>query len=71
MNVNDLYDWKRHPVTQAIFSTMEERIATMTEYLITNSGDDRDREAQFKGAILAYRDILNTEFADIEEPQQQ
>ena len=71
MNANDLYDWKRHPVTQAVFSELHGRIQLMTAYLIENEGDDPDKVARTRGAILAHRDLLNIEFPDIEEPQEQ
>lgn len=70
MTANDLYDWKRHPVTQAVFGLLQERIATLTEYLQLHAGDDPSKDKQFSGAIMAHQDVLNIQFEDIEEPQE-
>lgn len=71
MNANDLYDWKRHPVTQAVFNSLVDRIQGYVEYLIANDGSEPDKVARFKGAIQACRDILNTEYSDITEEETQ
>lgn len=71
MNANDFYDWKRHPVTNAVFSSLQERITAMTEYLQLSAGDDPLKDKQYSGAIMAHLDLLNISFEDInEEPQQ-
>ena len=70
MNATDLYDWKRHPVTNAVFGMLSERIAVMTEYLQLHAGEDPLKDKQFSGAIMAHSDILSISFEDIEEPQE-
>lgn len=70
MNSNDLYDWKRHPVTQAVFGLLQARIASMTSYLLHHAGDDSLKDKQFCGAIMAHNDLLNIQFEDIEESQE-
>jgi hypothetical protein len=67
LNPADLYDWKRHPVTQAVFSTLTGRIQELAERIIENAGRDPIADASFSGAIKAYRDLLNIEFPEIEQ----
>ena len=57
-------------MTNAVFGQLRERIASMTEYLQLNAGDDPLKDKQFSGAIMAHNDILNISFEDIEEPQE-
>lgn len=72
MTANDLYDWKRHPVTQEVFSALSSRIASYTEELIMQTAFMSQSEMADKaGAIKAMRDVLNITFEDIEEPQEQ
>lgn len=70
MNLNDLIDWKRHPVTQAVFSTLNARIDDLTERLVENAGNDPLKDARFSGAILAHRDILNIAYDDISNEEE-
>lgn len=67
MNASDLIDWKRHPVTQAVFSTLQSRVNEMTEYLVNNVGEDPIKDNRYSGAILAHRDILSIAFDDINQ----
>lgn len=71
MTASDLYDWKRHPVTQAVLSTLKARVATLTEYLQLHAGEDPAKDRYYSGAITAHNDLLNISFEDIEEPQEQ
>ena len=67
MNASDLNDWKRHPVTQAVFSTLHYRINEMTEALIENAGKDPLQDRYYSGAILAHRDTLSVAFDEINQ----
>lgn len=66
MNIQDLIDWKKHPVTQVIFSQLSQRTATLKDGLASSAGIDPIQDARTSGAILAYTDVLNIE---IEESQ--
>lgn len=59
MNKADLVDWKRHPVTQAVFSQLQERIQSLYEMLGDSAGQNPVQDARFSGAIQAYKDMLN------------
>lgn len=67
MTKNEFIDWKRHPVTQQVFSQLEARIAELTESLVANAGIDPANDAKLAGAILAHRDIINIEYDESEE----
>jgi hypothetical protein len=56
---NDFIDWKRHPVTQQVFSQLLDRVEYETERLIENAGADPTVDAQRAGGIKAYRDVLS------------
>jgi hypothetical protein len=72
MTSNDFYDWKRHPITDAVFKMLQERVAYMTEHLQLHAGDDPLKDKQYSGAIMAHNDILSISYQDldIEEPQE-
>lgn len=55
-------DWKRHPVTQQVFSQIRQRIEYANEVLIGSAGIDQRSDAWHAGAISAFRDLLNIEY---------
>jgi hypothetical protein len=69
MNSQDLADWKRHPVTQAVFSALQDRMTTMAEYLIEHAGVDSHKDIKYSGAIMASRDLLSITFDEIQETE--
>lgn len=69
MNKADFLDWKRHPVTQVVFSQLKDRINTLYEMLGESAGQNSVQDARFSGAIQAYKDMLQIDFEDDEETQ--
>lgn len=67
---NDFYDWKRHPITQVVMSEFQARVNALQEKLIGVAEMEHTVAAETAGAIKAYRDIINIEFSELEEPQQ-
>jgi len=64
---NDFVDWKRHPVTQQVFSQLQGMITQLSEELVEQTVEGNQlRMVEKASAIKAYRDLLNIEF---EEPQ--
>lgn len=64
MNKEDFVDWKRHPVTQQVFSMLEGRMREIGEMIIDLSGRDPIQTAEYCGAIKAYRDITDITFEE-------
>jgi hypothetical protein len=62
----DFIDWKRHPVTQIVFSQLEALVAQRKEELAWSAGQDTYKDARTSGSILGLYELLNIEF---EEPQ--
>jgi len=59
----DFIDWKRHTVTQEVFSQLEGRINQLTEELIAQTAYMSQSEmAEKAGAIKAFRDMIQIEF---------
>ena len=65
MTKSDFIDWKRHPVTEQVFSQLRQRIEYLKDELVgyAISGDPREL-AQIAGAIKAMDDMLNIQFED-------
>jgi hypothetical protein len=61
---SDFVDWKASPVTRAVFADLQDKIAVLQEYLGENAGRDTRQDAEFCGAIKAYKDILNIDFSE-------
>jgi hypothetical protein len=60
---SDFIDWKRHSVTQEVFSQLEGRINQLTEELISQTAYMSQSEmAEKAGAIKAFRDMIQIEF---------
>ena len=63
MTKTDFIDWKRHTVTQEVFSQLEGRINQLTEELIAQTAYMSQSEmAEKAGAIKAFRDMIQIEF---------
>jgi len=69
LNKSDFYDWKRHPVTQVVFSQIKERINTLKDMLGESAGENPIQDSKFVGALQAYKDLLNIEYESEEESQ--
>lgn len=67
MNRSDFTDWKRHPVTQVVFSQLNQRIFDIQEILSEQAGVNPVQDREFVGAIKAYRDMVNIEYDEQEE----
>jgi hypothetical protein len=64
MTNSDFMDWKRHPVTQQVFSQLQERVAELVEALVQNAGIDPITDSMNSGAIKAYRDLLTISYEE-------
>lgn len=69
MNKADFVDWKRHPVTQVVFSQLKERIQSLSEMLGDSAGANPIQDSRYSGAIQAYKDMLLIDFEGDEETQ--
>jgi hypothetical protein len=69
VNKADFIDWKRHPVTQVVFSQLNQRIDDLRAMLGDSAGVNPVQDSQFVGAIQAYKDIVNIEYEGDEETQ--
>ena len=69
MNRADFIDWKRHPVTQVVFSQLQERIQTLQTMLGDSAGVNPIQDSRYSGAIQAYKDLLLMDFEGEEETQ--
>lgn len=67
MNSKDFHDWKRHPVTQIVFSQLQHRISEIQEILSENAGVNPSQDREYVGAIKAYRDLIGIEFEETQE----
>jgi len=63
---SDFIDWKTHPVTKEVFSSITERIYLLQEELGGSAGQDAYEDAKRVGAIRQCRDILDMSIDDLE-----
>lgn len=65
MTPADFYDWKRHPVTQQIYSHLNARIELLKDQLVHEARSGNTTEQAYKaGAVFAYGDMLNISFEE-------
>jgi hypothetical protein len=69
VNKADFIDWKRHPVTQVVFSQLQERVQTLQAMLGDSAGNNPIQDSRYSGAIQAYKDLLLMDFEGDEETQ--
>ena len=67
MKRTDFVDWKRHPVTQVVFTQLSQRVLDLQEMLSQSAGENPLQDSKFVGAIQAYRDMLLIDFEGDEE----
>jgi hypothetical protein len=63
---SDFIDWKKHPVTKEVFSSIIERIHQLQEELGSSAGLDVRQDSMKVGAIQQARDILEMNIDDME-----
>lgn len=66
----DFIDWKRHPVTQVVFSQLSQRVIDLQEMLGQSAGENPLQDSKFVGAIQAYRDMLRIEYEGDEDNEE-
>lgn len=65
MTKADFYDWKRHPVTQQVFSQIQERIEYIKDQLVMQQGySDEKLLAERAGMAQAFQFLLNIEYEE-------
>jgi hypothetical protein len=67
MNKKDFVDWKRHPVTQVVYSQLAGRVKDLQEILGNSAGENPLQDRMYVGAIQAYNDLLQMTFEGEEE----
>ena len=64
MTKEDFHDWKRHPVTQTIFSYLNSLIAEGKTELAATAGVEPILDSRKAGKISAFQDILDMTFEE-------
>jgi hypothetical protein len=71
VNYKDFQDWKRHPVTQAVFNQLNYRIREIHEILEEQAGNNPLFDKELVGAIKAYKDVMNAEWEESKDEETQ
>ena len=61
----DFIDWKKNPVTEALFQGLAEKIKDGMIELSYTAGEDTSQDKYKCGMIHAYRSVLQIEFEDM------
>lgn len=65
MTSNDFYDWKRHPVTQEVFSQLQARVEEYKDQMVNSAVySDPRTNAHLAGIIQGFQFLLNIDFED-------
>lgn len=65
MTKEEFVDWKRHPVTEQVFSELRHRVDVLTAEVVEQAAYIPQSEiAEKTGAIKAIRDLLTIEFEE-------
>lgn len=60
----DFIDWKSSPVTQAVFSVVEERIYDAMDILSATAGNDPVADRYLVGMIRAFKELQEITYED-------
>ena len=66
ISTSDFLTWKADPVTQAFFSSVQERIEDAKETLATSAGIDSMSDNWFRGFIAGQRDMIDARVDDMD-----
>lgn len=65
MTKQDFYDWKRHPVTQQVFSQLQDRVQQIKDELTAQAAHVPQLElAEKAGAAKAFQHILDIDYEE-------
>lgn len=64
MTKEDFLDWKKHPVTQAVYDVIQTRIDDLKSELGYTAGIDLRTDAARSGSIQAFLQLLNLDFEE-------
>lgn len=65
MTKSDFFDWKRHPVTQQVFSQLQERISQLKDEIAAQVAHTPQLElAEKAGAAQAFQYILDIDYEE-------
>lgn len=65
MTSNDFHDWKRHPVTQEVFSQLQARVGELKDRMVGEAVYSDPRTlAHLAGITQGFQFLLNIDFED-------
>jgi hypothetical protein len=66
--INDFYDWKKHPITEVVFSELRLRKEALIAELVAQTASISQPElAEKAGAIKVLEDLLNITVEDLKQ----
>ncbi len=66
VNKEEFVDWKSNPVTQAVFSSIAERINEVARDLASSAGLDQSKDRFKCGMVHAFQELLTIELDELE-----
>ena len=65
MTKSDFIDWKRHPVTQQVFSQIADRVGMLKDEIAAQAAHVPQLElAEKSGAVQAFQHILDIDYEE-------
>jgi len=65
MTSSDFTDWKRHPITEAVFTAIYNRIQEGLEKLGATAGQDPIMDSHTSGVIRGLRELTEMEWTEV------
>lgn len=66
MTSQDFADWQRHPITEAVFTALHNRIQEGLETLGSTAGQDPIKDSHTTGLIRGLRELTEMSWGDVE-----
>jgi hypothetical protein len=61
---SDFIDWKRHPVTQEVFSQLRSRVDELKDRLVGKAAASAPEATHLAGIIEGFQFLLNIDYED-------
>lgn len=61
----DFLDWKKHPVTEAVFNQIQQLLQIGVDELINTAGIDSGADRERRGKIAGLSAVLDVQFGEI------
>lgn len=70
MTKEDFADWQRHPITEAVFTAIHNRVQEGLETLAITAGQDPIKDSHTTGLIRGLRELTEITWGEVDDDKE-